>query len=117
MTLSVGVVGPEDLVQRVTAVGAPSGTNLIPLPYLHETEAVELVEQSQSNVDAFLFTGVVPYTIATEAGVIDRPAMYVSYDGATLLRALVELLRLGHNVTQFSIDTLRRSEVMETLIE
>jgi hypothetical protein len=43
--------------------------------------------------------------------------MYVSYDGATLLRALVELLRLGHNVTQFSIDTLRRSEVLETLIE
>ena len=33
---------------------------------------------------AILFTGVVPYTIATEAGVIDRPAMYVSYDGATL---------------------------------
>ena len=27
------------------------------------------------------------------------------------------LLRLGHNVTQFSIDTLRRNEVLETLIE
>jgi hypothetical protein len=115
--LAVGVVGPEDLVQRVVAVGAPSGATLLPLPYRHETEAVELVEQAHSKVDAFLFTGVVPYTIATEAGVIDRPAMYVSYDGATLLRALVELLRLGHNVTQFSIDTLRRSEVLETLIE
>ncbi|MDX2967524.1 hypothetical protein, partial [Kribbella solani] len=117
MALSVGVVGPEDLVQRVTAVGAPSGTTLVPLPYRHETEAIGLVEQAHSDVDAFLFTGVVPYTIATEAGVIDRPAMYVSYDGATLLRALVELLRLGHNVTQFSIDTLRRAEVLETLIE
>ena len=117
MALAVGVVGPEDLVQRVVAVGPPSGATLLPLPYRHETEAVELVEQAHEKVDALLFTGVVPYTIATEAGVIDRPAMYVSYDGATLLRALVELLRLGHNVTQFSIDTLRRSEVMETLIE
>jgi len=89
MALAVGVVGPEDLVQRVTVVGAPSGTTLLPLPYRHETEAVELVEQAHSDVDAFLFTGVVPYTIATEAGVIDRPTMYVSYDGATLLRALV----------------------------
>ncbi|MEU4197055.1 hypothetical protein AB0E69_34500 [Kribbella sp. NPDC026611] len=115
MTLTVGVIGPEDLVERVTAVGPPSGAVLQPLPYRHETEAVSLV--SAAEVDAFLFTGVVPYTIATEAGVIDRPAMYVSYDGATLLRALVELLRLGHNVTQFSIDTLRRSEVLETLIE
>ncbi|WP_329484363.1 hypothetical protein OG555_19665 [Kribbella sp. NBC_01484] len=117
MALMVGVVGPEDLVQRVIAVGPPSGATLLPLPYRHETEAVELVEQAHEQVDALLFTGVVPYTIATEAGVIDRPAMYVSYDGATLLRALVELLRLGHNVTQFSIDTLRRSEVLETLIE
>jgi hypothetical protein len=117
MALVIGVVGPEDLVQRVVAVGAPSGTTLLPLPYRHETEAVDLVGQAHGDVDAFLFTGVVPYTIATEAGAIDRPAMYVSYDGATLLRALVELLRLGHNVTQFSIDTLRRSEVMETLIE
>jgi hypothetical protein len=115
MTLTVGVIGPEDLVSRVTAVGPPSGAVLHPLPYRHETEAVSLVTSAE--VDAFLFTGVVPYTIALEAGVLDRPAMYVSYDGATLLRALVELLRLGHNVTQFSIDTLRRAEVLETLIE
>ncbi len=117
MAVVVGVVGPEDVVQRVIATGPPNGASLQPLSYRHETETVELVEQSQEKVDALLFTGVVPYTIATDAGVVDRPAMYVSYDGATLLRALVELLRLGHNVTQFSIDTLRRSEVLETLIE
>ncbi|WP_405055742.1 hypothetical protein OG474_23705 [Kribbella sp. NBC_01505] len=117
MAVVVGVVGPEDVVQRVIATGPPSGATLLPLSYRHETETVELVEQSQEKVDALLFTGIVPYTIATEAGAVDRPAMYVSYDGATLLRALVELLRLGHNVTQFSIDTLRRSEVLETLIE
>ncbi|GAA0596770.1 hypothetical protein HPO96_35485 [Kribbella sandramycini] len=115
MAVVVGVVGPEDVVQRVIATGPASGATLQPLAYRHESETVAVV--SQSRVDALLFTGVVPYTIATEAGVVDRPAMYVSYDGATLLRALVELLRLGHNVTQFSIDTLRRSEVLETLIE
>ena len=118
MALTVGIIGPEDLVQRVLAVGAAnSAATLVPLPYRHESETVALVEQSREKVDAILFTGVVPYTIATAAGIIDRPAMYVSYDGATLLRALVELLRLGHDVTRFSIDTLRRSEVIETLIE
>ncbi|MGP4027096.1 hypothetical protein [Actinomadura sp. 3N407] len=118
MTLTIGIVGPEDLVQRVAAVGNEStSAMLLGLPYRHESEAVAVVEEAQERIDAFLFTGVVPYTAANTAGVLARPAMYVSYDGATLLRALVELLRLGHDVTRISIDTLRRTEVLETLTE
>ncbi|MDL4775411.1 MULTISPECIES: hypothetical protein [Thermomonosporaceae] len=118
MPVTIGVVGPEDLVQRVTAVGTEmSGATLTALPYRHESETVELVESVQADVTAFLFTGIVPYTTATGAGVVDRPAMYLSYDGATLLRVLVELLRLGHDVTRISVDTLQRSELMETLTE
>ncbi|WP_026341495.1 helix-turn-helix domain-containing protein [Actinomadura atramentaria] len=118
MTLTLGIVGPEDLVHRVAAVGAPDGsTALLPLPYRHESETVEIIEGADARVDAFLFTGVVPYTIAADAGALTRPSMYVAYDGATLLRALVELLRLGHDVTRASIDTLRRADVLETLTE
>ena len=72
MTLAVGVVGPEDLVQRVLAVGPPTGATLLSLPYRHETEAVELVEQAHEQVDALLFTGVVPYTIARSITVLPR---------------------------------------------
>ncbi|GAA1558207.1 hypothetical protein GCM10009678_46510 [Actinomadura kijaniata] len=118
MSVTIGIVGPEDLVHRVVAVGSESGSAVLAaLPYQHESETVAIVEEAQERVDAFLFTGVVPYTAATAAGVLARPAMYISYDGATLLRALVELLRLGHDVTRTSIDTLRRAEVMETLTE
>jgi DNA-binding transcriptional ArsR family regulator len=60
---------------------------------------------------------VVPHALADAAGVLDRPAMYVPYNGATLLRVLVELLRLGHDVSRVSIDTLRRDEVLETMTE
>ncbi|MEU5879888.1 hypothetical protein [Spirillospora sp. NPDC047279] len=118
MPVTIGVVGPEDLVHRAIAVGAEvGGATLTGLAYRHESEAVEVVAEAQEDVDALLFTGVVPYTTATAAGVVTHPAMYVSYDGATLLRALVELLRLGHDVTRISVDTLRRTEVMETLTE
>lgn len=118
MALTVGVIGPEDLVPKVVAVGGSSGADrLVPLPYRHEDETLDVVAQAQADVDALLFTGVVPHTLATAAGLLDRPAMYVPYNGATLLRALVELLRLGHDVSRISIDTLRRSEVMETLTE
>ncbi|MFF7201405.1 MULTISPECIES: hypothetical protein [unclassified Streptomyces] len=118
MALTVGVIGPEDLVHKVVAVGGASGAErLVPLAYRHEDETLGMVARAQAEADALLFTGVVPHTLAAAAGLLDRPAMYVPYNGATLLRALVELLRLGHDVSRISIDTLRRSEVMETLTE
>ncbi|MDN3292576.1 hypothetical protein QWM81_00645 [Streptomyces ficellus] len=119
MPLTVGVIGPEDLVHKVVAVGgqAAGPARLLPLPYRHEDETTDLVTGARSRADALLFTGVVPHTLAGAAGVLDRPAMYVPYNGATLLRALVELLRLGHDVARVSIDTLRRDEVLETMAE
>ncbi|NUK06097.1 hypothetical protein HRW23_02095 [Streptomyces lunaelactis] len=118
MALTVGVIGPEDLVDKVVAVGGSAGADrLVALPYRHEDETLEVVGRAGPDVDALLFTGVVPHTLAAAAGLVDRPAMYIPYGGATLLRALVELLRLGHDVSRISIDTLRRSEVMETLTE
>ena len=118
MPITIGVVGPEDLVHRAIVVGTEmGGATLTGLAYRHESEAVEVVAAAREDVDAFLFTGVIPYTAATAASVVTRPSMYVSYDGATLLRALVELLRLGHDVTRISVDTLRRAEVRETLTE
>lgn len=118
MKLTIGIVGPEDLVDRVIAIGPGQlSARLVGLPYRHETAASDVVTATIEKVDAILFTGVVPYVIATNAGGVTKPAMYVPYSGATLLRALVELLRLGHDVTRMSIDTLRQDEVMETLTE
>lgn len=118
MALTVGVIGPEDLVGKVVAVGGETGAaRLHALPYWHEDETPDVVRAAGPRVDALLFTGVVPHALAAGAGLIDRPAMYVPYSGATLLRALVELLRLGHDVSRVSIDTLGRADVTETLIE
>ncbi|MER7111544.1 hypothetical protein [Streptomyces sp. NPDC000229] len=118
MPLTVGVIGPDDLVQKVVAVGGRAGSaRLLPLPYRHEDRTTEVVAGARSRADALLFTGVVPHALAEAAGALDRPAMYVPYNGATLLRALVELLRLGHDVSRVSIDTLRRDDVLETMAE
>ncbi|CAL9349383.1 hypothetical protein [Streptomyces sp. enrichment culture] len=118
MALTVGVIGPEDLVDKVVAVGGDTGTaRLVPLPYRHEDETLDVVGRARAHVDALLFTGVVPHSLASGGGLVDRPSMYVPYSGATLLRALVELLRLGHDVSRISIDTLSRDEVTETLTE
>ncbi|MFS8478087.1 MAG: hypothetical protein FWJ93_03800 [Micromonosporaceae bacterium] len=46
-----------------------------------------------------------PYTLVREAGGPSRPATFVDYTGATVLQALVRLLRDGHDVTRMSIET------------
>jgi hypothetical protein len=114
----VGVVGPLDLVELVLALqDRPADVSLVPLVYEHEEQASPLVTAEQERVDGLLFTGVVPYAQAYLDGVLRRPAEHVSYNGATLLRALVEQLRLGHDAAALSIDTLTRAQVIETMTE
>jgi hypothetical protein len=116
--MTIGVVGPADLVDLVTSVASRATTSrLVPLIYAHEDDSNDLLAAGQDEVDGILFTGVVPYVRANVAGVLRRPAEHVSYDGATLLRALVEQLRLGHDVTALSIDTLTKAQVIDTMTE
>ncbi|MFF3553261.1 hypothetical protein ACFYXL_07565 [Streptomyces tsukubensis] len=118
MAATVGVIGPEDLVHKVLVVGTECGVRRL-RPYVcpRDDDTGRTAALARAETDALLFTGIVPYSVATAAGPLDRPAMYVPYSGATLLRTLVELLRLGHDVSRISIDTLGRAEVAETLTE
>jgi hypothetical protein len=116
MDTSIGVVGPHDLVGDVAAVCAEQpGVRVLPFPYDHETSAPSLVAEHAPEVDGWLFTGVVPYTLAQ--GALTRPAAFVDYSGSTLLQALVWLLREGRDVTRISVDTLDVAQVRDTLAE
>jgi hypothetical protein len=112
----VGIVGPRDLVDQVSAIcEQQSGTQIERYPYAHESEAPAIVQANAASVDAWLFTGVVPYTLATDA--LTRPASYVDYTGPTLLQAFVQLLREGHDITRLSVDTLSTADVGAVLTE
>ncbi|TDE08567.1 hypothetical protein [Jiangella asiatica] len=116
MDTSIGVVGPHDLVDSVAAVcEEQAGVRVHRFDYDHETQAPGLVTTHASGVDAWLFTGIVPYTIAHDA--LTRPASFVDYSGSTLLQALVRLLRDGADVTALSVDTLDTAQVDDTLAE
>jgi hypothetical protein len=112
---TVGVIGPPDLVALVEQVAARECPQLHVrgMPYQHEGQAVDLVRGGPPDVDAWLFTGPIPYTIAQQAGVLDLPATYITYSGATLYRMLVGLLSSGRTVDRISIDTLDREQVVE----
>ncbi|GAA3777741.1 hypothetical protein [Micromonospora maritima] len=118
MTIEIGVVGPHDLVDDVAAICEEQpGVTARRLHYDHESQTPALVEAHRTQVEAWLFTGVVPYTLAREANMLTRPAAFVDYTGATLLQAAVRLLRDGHDVTRISIDTITGADVATTFTE
>jgi hypothetical protein len=114
----VAIIGPADLVERACSVAAEfSALETLPYPYDHESETVSLVVASRETAGALLFTGVLPYRMADRAGVLDRPATYIGYTGASLHLALLQLMLEGEQVGRFSIDTLARHQVDEALQE
>ncbi len=112
----IGVVGPSDLVSLVKRVATVEFADhvVVPLTYRNEEQAVEVIAE-HPEVDALLFTGVIPYTLAQARGAITKPATYIDYTGATLYGALVELMSAGHDPAHISIDTLARPLVVESL--
>ncbi|MEV0801056.1 helix-turn-helix domain-containing protein [Kribbella sp. NPDC050281] len=118
MVTTIGVVGPSDLVTSTGRVLASQrGIEVVPLRYRRETDTPKVMAEAPPTVDAWLFTGVVPYQIAAANDLLDRPAVHVEYTGATLMRALVQLLREGRDITSMSIDILDEAQVHETLDE
>lgn len=118
MSIVIGIVGPHDLVDEVAEVCEEQpGVTPLRFVYDHESEATGIVEARSTSVEAWLFTGIVPYTLAHEAGVLSRAATFVDYTGATLLQALVRLLHEKRDVTRLSVDTLPAANVISTLRE
>lgn len=118
MGIEIGVVGPHDLVEDVSAICRQQpGVAVRRFDYRHEAHAPAIVREHTAAVQGWLFTGVVAYTLAREAETLTRPATFVDYTGATLLRALVRLLRDGYDVTRLSIDTVTNADVVATFSE
>lgn len=118
MGIVIGVVGPHDLVDDVAATCEEQpGVSALRLDYDHESQVPAIVEAHAPAVEGWLFTGVAPYMLSRDAEVLNRPAAFVDYTGATLLSALLRLLRDGHDVTRLSVDTLPTADVLTTFAE
>jgi hypothetical protein len=119
--LTIGVVGPHDLVERVMLMGhgpTPVPNRLVAAAYRDEQEAADKVMRLGTGVDVCLFASPVPYEFARKAGVLTMPATYVPLNGAALQGALLRAsLDERYDPARVSIDVLSRSEVEEAYSE
>lgn len=116
------MVGPPDLVENVMSMASAEpvadGCTLLPVPYRREQDVVGLVQAAQQKVEAFCFTGPVPYDLIDFAGVLQRPASVVPLAGEALYRALLSVAVLpAGDVRRISIDTLGVDQVNEVYRE
>jgi hypothetical protein len=132
--LTIGIVGPHDLVERIMLSGAAasgrSGASsppaveagparrLVAAAYREEQEAADQVVRLGTAIDVCLFASRVPYEYARAAGVLSCPATFVPLGGSALYAALLRAGRdTGHDPARSSVDVLARSDVEETFAE
>jgi hypothetical protein len=139
--ITIGVVGPHDLVERVMLSGPaapgppvtagaaawPQGPSfagpgparrLVAAAYRSEQEAPDKVLRLGSTVDVFLFACQVPLEYARRAGVLRGPATFVPLSGSALFAALLRAHAGGrHDLSRVSVDVLSRGEVEDALAD
>lgn len=74
--------------------------------YAHQDEAAAFTRELETQVDAILYSGPVPYYIALEQGPISVPSDFVVYDEVSLLKAFFELQRRAADLSTISVDTI-----------
>jgi hypothetical protein len=133
--LTIGIVGPHDLVERIMLSGTPAGgksggatsassieagppRRLVAAAYRDEQEAPDQVARLGPAIDVCLFASRIPYEHARAAGVLMCPATFVQLGGGALYAALMRADRDGaHDPARSSIDVLSRAEVEEAFGE
>jgi hypothetical protein len=133
LALTIGVVGPHELVERIMLSGATPGAHgttpgtsgpssmpagpgvarrLIGAAYRNEQEAADKVLRLGPGIDAWLFASQVPYSYARRAGVLRGPATCVPLNGSALYAALLRASRNGnYDLSRVSVDILSRGDV------
>lgn len=119
LKLRLGVIGADDSLVIIRSVMQEfPEIECLPIVYWREEEIVELLMAHLDEVDMWLFSGQVPYAMASQTGKIQVPMAYVPHIGASLYRTLLHLShQLGIRVDEVSFDTFSGEELGHFLME
>ncbi|WP_225995684.1 MULTISPECIES: ArsR family transcriptional regulator [Geobacillus] len=116
--IRLGLFGADDSLSMIQAVAQEYKELVcVPVVYWDESEVIDLIRPLASEVDMWLFSGQVPYSIVKQSGEVDAPLFYVPHIGASLYRTLLQAHYTAQiPVSRLSFDTYERREI-ERLLE
>jgi len=134
--LTIGVVGPHELVERIMLSGLPAGSlpgsspaglpagdpppaaqRLVAAAYRDEQEAPDKVARFGSAIDACVLASQAAYEHARRAGALHCPATFIQLNGSALYAALLRASQAGRDLSRCSIDGLSRADADEAFAE
>lgn len=121
MTICLGLIGPEDAVQLMAEVVEeyPDIFDYQAFSYdtLQEKILLEIVKSKGQGLDAFLFSGFLPYRIAIEGLTIKKPCFYVPYNAVCIYKTLWYMKEEGFSLDTISFDMISKKSIEEALQE
>lgn len=114
----IGVVGPDDLVERIMFMGDEEGAyewRLVGSAHAAEQETRERLMKIADGIDVVLFTGPLQHDLARAGGELPVPATYVQFSGASMYAALLGgTLARQLDPARVSIDSISAADVADT---
>lgn len=88
----IGVVGPVKSVKRIIALAREIEQDMEFIPYIYAiaTETKHLVETYDQDVDFWLFSGYIPYKIASQTKVSQDKLAHIIFSEAAIYRGFLE---------------------------
>ncbi|UOF91316.1 ArsR family transcriptional regulator [Fodinisporobacter ferrooxydans] len=117
--MHIGVFGADDSVAVIRSILEDyKEISYIPIIYDTEDTVVDRLRPHLDQVDMWLFSGQVPYTIAKKWGGIKVPVFYVPSTGSSLYKILLHIAHeQGLRMDQMSFDTFRPIEIERIIQE
>lgn len=118
--MKVGVIGPQQLVSKITQVIKQEFPQFEAFSYVYSdfTDTPRIIRYHQPELDALLFAGKTPFTLASK---VIRPAVpweYIPRSGSSLLRILLHTkLSTDYDICNISFDTYSLDLLYEAYAE
>lgn len=113
--MKLGIIGPKDLVDKSIGVGKKyEEINVIATPYTNEENIESSIRKIEDEVDAFLFTGFLPYYYVKYNELTRKDIYYYPILGSALYRTLLAMKNnYDIDLSQISIDTLKEKQIID----
>lgn len=112
----IGLVGLKTSVEQILDLAEEYKHELefISLPYVKTEEVENIVQENNSYVHAWLFTGPLPYEIAKKTVHTDKIMVHVPATESGLYKSFLEMIyEQGKMIEQLSIDTMSTNNISE----